>query len=271
MSDTPCSFNRSNFTYNGTPQEQAKCLLRPVLTFGHIGAQLPDLPVPLDSIIGQPLTVDKEGLGSYLATRGIREADIGGPLSDPLSPADTGSPGAGHARYFIIHDTSSPNFHDDPFPSNINDRAAALNNLSRFASQRVAHVFINRVGESVTAVNFKDTLPGGNFGTKFARDVLGSRRKGLLLHVELIQPRRRDPRGGRENDALAPNPGFTEAQLGRLALIYVAASVRRGEWMIPAFHAVMDVTIPDAHDDPQNFDLNHWAAQLKLLLDDLQR
>ena len=270
MSDTPCAFNSSTFAYVGTPQDQAKCLLRPVLKFGHIGAQLPSLPAPLDSVIGQPITLNIDRLKSHLASRGIREADIGGPLSDPLSPADTSNPGAGRARYFIIHDTSTPNFADAPFPANINDRTASLNRLDRFATQQIAHVFINRVGDSVTAVNFKDLLGGRNFGTKFARDVLGSRRKGLLLHVELIQPRRRDPSGGRSNDALAPTPGFTEAQLGRLALVYVAASVRRGEWMIPAYHAVMDVTIRDAHDDPQNFDLNHWAAQLKLLLDELQ-
>jgi len=68
-------------------------------------------------------------------------------------------------------------------------------------------------------------------------------------------------------DATAPTPGFTAAQLDRLALTYVAASVRRGQWMIPAFHAAIDVGLPNAHDDPQNFDLKLWAQHLRLLLD----
>lgn len=274
MADTRCNFNETTFTYAGTPQEQAKCLLRPVLKFGHVGAARPSLPAPLDTIIGQPVSFDKPALASFLAARGISEADIGGPLAGPLSAADTSNPAAGRARYFMIHDTSSPNFGDAQFPANINDAAASLNRLDRFrtvASEKVAHVFINRVGASATAVDFKDRLAAGRFGTKFARDKLKERRKGLLLHVELIQPRRRDPAGGRLNDALSPDPGFTEPQLDRLALVYAAASVRRGEWMIPAFHCVMDITIPDGHDDPQNFNLDLWAARLKLLLDQLQR
>jgi hypothetical protein len=84
--------------------------------------------------------------------------------------------------------------------------------------------------------------------------------KGLFLHVELVQPRRRDPRGGPGNDALAPTPGFTPAQYGTLALLYVVASVRAGRWLVPAFHATLDEGIPDAHDDPQRFDLARFDA-----------
>lgn len=271
--DTRCTFNGSAFTYAGTAQEQGRCLLRPVKKFAHLGPQRVALPAPLDSLIGQRVTLDRAKVATFLTSTGIRESDLGGALSDPLSAADATNPAAGRARYFIIHDTSTPNFLDAPFPSNINDRTAALNNLERFRTvsrEKVAHVFINRAGESATAVDFKNPLARGNFGTKFALRVLGERRKGLLLHVEMIQPRRRDPSGGRQNDALAPDPGFTEAQLDRLALVYVAASVRSGVWMIPAFHAVMDITIPNGHDDPQHFDLDVWAARLKHLLDRLQ-
>ena len=41
--------------------------------------------------------------------------------------------------------------------------------------------------------------------------------------------------------------------------------------MVPAFHAAVDAGIPDAHDDPQNFDLAHWAKRLNLLLDALNQ
>jgi hypothetical protein len=90
----------------------------------------------------------------------------------------------------------------------------------------------------------------------------------LFLGVELIQPRKLDARG---IDATAPSPGFTETQLDRLALTYIAASVRRGQWMIPAFHAAIDSGLPNAHDDPQNFDLKVWAQRLRVLLDAISK
>jgi 3D (Asp-Asp-Asp) domain-containing protein len=86
--------------------------------------------------------------------------------------------------------------------------------------------------------------------------------KGLFLGVELVQPRRSDPSGPVGNDMHAPSNGFTQAQLERLAVVYLAASVRRGKWLIPAFHAVLDSYDLGGHDDPQNFDLERWDSQL---------
>jgi len=43
----------------------------------------------------------------------------------------------------------------------------------------------------------------------------------------------------------SPDPGFTPAQYERLALQYIIASVRRGSWMIPAFHCVLDSSPAD--------------------------
>ena len=48
------------------------------------------------------------------------------------------------------------------------------------------------------------------------------------MHVEMIEPRRRDPARGPVNDAAAPDPGFTAAQLRRLAAVFVAAKERAG-------------------------------------------
>jgi len=111
--------------------------------------------------------------------------------------------------------------------------------------------------------------------------------RGLFLHIENIQPRRCDPDvrmccrkcviRGKEtlccNDAIAPEPGFSDAQLSRLALVYVAASVRRGTWLIPVFHCVLDTHPQIApglrHDDPQNFDVQAWAASLQRLLSEI--
>lgn len=212
------------------------------------------LPAPLDTLIGKPVDVNAESLKRYLDAHSITEAGVGGLLSTPLATA----------RYFVIHDTSYPYLKNDPFPANINEATWAGNNLRRWEQVKVTHVYVNRLGESATASNFEQTVGA----TKYER---GPGRKGLFLHVELIQPRRRDPGGGANNDAFAPSPGFTAKQLDRLALLYVAASVRRGQWLLPAFHAAVDAGIPDAHDDPQNFDLNSWLASLQSLLAELRQ
>src|SRR6266487_2407232 len=55
----------------------------------------------------------------------------------------------------------------------------------------------------------------------------------------------------------------TDAQFDRLAVTYIAASVRLGQWLIPGFHGVIDFGLGrNDHDDPQNFDLNQWAGSI---------
>ena len=61
-------------------------------------------------------------------------------------------------------------------------------------------------------------------------------------------------------------PGFTEAQYESLALAYIAASMRAGDWLIPGFHAAIDEGLSDGHDDPQNFELSRFDAALAGLL-----
>ena len=270
--ESPCMFIDSTLSFVGTPQEQARCLLRPVKMYGRLAETLNKLPAPLDKIIGRRINISAATLKNYLRARHIQEADIGGALSDPLSQTSASNQAtATSTRYFVIHDVSTPNYLNEDFPININDATWEWNDLQKkWIAMQVAHVFINRLGESVTAVDFKSSLPPKHYGTKFARDRLKEPNKALQLHVELVQPRRSDPHGPPKNDAIAPAPGFTVAQLDRLALVYLAASVRRGEWLIPAFHAAMDAGILDAHDDPQNFDLTLWADRLALLLKDLQ-
>jgi len=246
---TPCPFDSSDV------DQLARCLLRPVKIYGNPGTAPATLPVPLDDLIGKQVDVKAESLKRYLDAHIITEASIGGLLSTPLTTA----------RYFVIHDTSYPYLKDDPFPADIDESTWAGNNLRRWEQVKVTHVYVNRLGESATASNFEQTVGA----TKYERRNLG--RKGLFLHVELIQPRRRDPGGGASNDALAPSPGFTAKQLDRLALLYLAASVRRGRWLLPAFHATVDAGIPDAHDDPQNFDLDAWLASLQSLLTELRQ
>lgn len=91
-------------------------------------------------------------------------------------------------------------------------------------------------------------------GRDLARGIHGSAPRGFTFST---------------NDRIAPVPGFTPAQYRSLALLYVLASARAGMWLIPAFHANIDRGIPEAHDDPQHFDLaafdrevGRWAAKL---------
>ncbi|HEX2643846.1 MAG TPA: hypothetical protein VHU81_12710 [Thermoanaerobaculia bacterium] len=258
-----CRFSVSTLQFVGTATEQAQCLLRNVAPFGQVGSQMAELPPALGDLVGKDTIVDKTALRRFLRAHAIDEAQIGGSLDEPLSRANNGSASAPRASYFVIHDTSTPNLLNDPFPSNINTPEWPFNNFAKYG--QVAHVFVNRVGASTTKVPFGTPFRA----TKFETRELGIKGKGLFLHVELIQPRRRHPNGGSKNDALAPDPGFTEAQLDRLALLYIAASTRAGHWLVPAYHAVLDTGLSDGHDDPQAFNLTLWAARLKLLLDSM--
>jgi len=156
---------------------------------------------------------------------------------------------------------------DEPFPRYFNaDKTWKGNDLQIWVKQPVAHIFVNRLGESLTTTPFNESVRKG-WGTKFARDVLKADGKGLQLHIELVQPRRRDPNGKNpENDLIAPLPGFTKQQYERLALLYLCASMRRGSWLIPAHHSAIDAGIKDAHDDPQNFELHEFAKSLSSLI-----
>ncbi len=92
----------------------------------------------------------------------------------------------------------------------------------------------------------------------------------MFVHTELSQPRQGDPKGRKGNDSIAPEPGFTQGQYERLALLYVAASLEHGTWMVPAYHCCLDSGMVDGHDDPQNFKLNEWAKRLDGLLKQIQ-
>ncbi|MDB6111931.1 MAG: hypothetical protein JWR69_3681 [Pedosphaera sp.] len=249
--ETRCPFDETKLEFVGTPLEQARCLLRPVAEFSRLGQPLTTLPRPLESLIGRRVTVNKEKLERYLEEHDIQETEIGGAITNVL-----------RAKYFVIHDVSAPNYHEQSFPTNINEADWKWNDLNRWRSDQAAHFFVNRLGQSVAP----HTLTTPWRATKLEVRVLGEKSRGLFVHTELIQPRRADPQGHPGNDGIAPLPGFTEAQLDRLALIYLVASSEHGTWMVPAYHAAIDAGIPDGHDDPQNFDLALWADRLRLLL-----
>ena len=186
----------------------------------------------------------------------MKADDIGGSLEAPLSRTSAGLP----ALYFVIHDTSTPAYGPEPFGPEIDEPGSAVNALERWrqGEASVAHIFYSRVGTSLAARDY--SIPWR--ATKTERCVLGAESRGRFLHNEVVQPRRTSGLHGYENDQ-PPELAFTPAQLDRLALAYVAASVRDGRWLIPAFHAVIDEGLPAGHDDPQGFDLALWTRSIE--------
>ena len=256
----PCGFDVETLQFAGDAPTQARCLMRPVAPGGVLAPQPALLPDSLAALIGQPVGELKSSLRRYLVAKHVGDAAIGGSLDAPLSRARDDDPAAPMARYFVLHDTSVPWLGDAAaFPP---DDSPALNDLARFAGpDAVAHMFVNRNGE---------TLLGHDFRTPWRATQLEVRRigvaaRGLFLHTEFAQPRRRDPAGPAGNDRIAPLPGFTDAQYAQMALLYAAASARRGDWLIPAFHAALDEGNVGAHDDPQHFEIVRFAQALARL------
>ncbi len=260
----PCQFDLEILSFAGDALEQARCLLTPVIAGGYLGERLEKLPPALQDYVGSAKDMPSpDTLRALLRERGLEDM-FGAGLSKPVSHGRDDDPNARGATYFVIHDTSSPNFGGKAWPDDINGDLK-INNLLRYAcSNNIerAHTFINRSGEILYPHDFSRPWRATKFetATNFVHAL-----RGLFLHNELVQPRKRHPGFRGRNDFKAPDPGFSAAQYDTLALVYVLASVRAGFWLIPAYHAVIDEGIYDKHDDPQNFDLDAFAASLERL------
>ena len=256
-----CAFDPETLSYAGTPVEQAMCLMRGMDASRNLGPPLESLPPGLASRIGQSTGLpSREALSSFLSSQNLA-TDFAANLGQPVSRAYANDPDAPMARYFVIHDTSGPNYGHRAFPGDI-DTEPEYENLADYACSDGwgrAHVFVNRTGEMLLAHDYSIAWRE----TKFEQAAeFGGALQGLFLHNELVQPRKSAPGHGRRNDAQTPDPAFTAAQYDRLALLYTIASVRRGQWLIPAFHAAIDAEIHNGHDDPLNFDIGSFANSL---------
>ena len=257
-----CSFDPETLSFSGTPVEQAMCLMRGMDETRNLAPPLSGLPPALAGRIGETAGLPtREVLSSFLSKQNL-EWDFAAYLWLPTSRAHNNDPDAPLASYFVIHDTSGPNFRHRAFPADI-DTSAGFNNLANFACSDgwgKAHIVVNRSGDMLVDHDF--AVPWRE--TKFEQAAeFGGALKGLFVHIELIQPRRAGARGG---DARTPDPAFTRAQYDRLALLYVIASVRADHWLIPAFHAAIDAEIRDGHDDPLNFNVQSFADNLDALI-----
>ena len=259
----PCVFDPASLSFAGAPAEQARCLMRGMDHSRNLGPAMERLPFTLAARVGSETGLpDRETLSALLSREGL-EWDFAARLWTPLSRANDNDPNAPMARYFVIHDTSGPNYGHRPFPDDI-DISGKINNLAHFRCADgwgKAHVVVNRSGGML--LNHDLSIPWRETKFEQAANFSGAL-KGLFIHVEMIQPRR-----GGSNDGQSPNPGFTTAQYDRLALIYTVASVRAERWLIPTFHAALDAEIRNGHDDPLNFDAERFADSLQRLLDRL--
>jgi hypothetical protein len=261
-----CAWDAAAFSFAGTPIEQARCLMRPVAIGGRIGDAPAVLPHSLEAIIGRPVAFDANALRISLRAQGIDESGIGGALDAPLSLTERSPPQ--RARYFVIHDTSNLLCRREDFPANADSPDAPWNRPEAWADHAQAHLFIARDGAAYAPQGRSFATPWR--ATKLEK-TLGVPSRGLFLHIENVQLRRPEltheapllrPNGECVNDRIAQSPGFSVAQTKRLALVYAAASVRAGEWLIPAYHAVLDSPFVGGHDDPQNFDVEAWVGEV---------
>ena len=252
-----CQFDRETLTFAGSPTEQATCLLRKVELMGA------KKPQPLPPVIARLM---EQGGAPSAAQRAAAIAAFPQPYRDyatgyqdlPASQTEAGLP----LLYFVIHDTSTPFFGIEKFPHHLNNDPKVNSFDSYLAAEPVAHIFLNRQGQVWGAHDF--SIPWR--ATKLESRVVGVPARGRFVHIETVQPRRFLPGATNRGQTYGPKPGFTPAQYRMLAALYVYASARAGRWLIPAFHATVDDGIPDAHDDPQNFDLKKFAKELGKLL-----
>lgn len=254
-----CQFDVKTKVFAGTPAEQATCLLRNVNEKGS-----GSVPQSIPAVLLDHVATDKDlpapaRLNAYLAEKGISTGDLGGVIVRGDLP---------EKNYFVIHDTSVDLGVGTTFPSDINKASWQHNSLSGHTdlSDKV-HLIVNRVGASRAFRDLKAVRPAS--ATKLEGYVAPAV-KPIFLHVENIQPRFRSP-GSKKYAWIAPFPGLSSPQMDRLALIYVASSIRAGKWLIPAFHLNVDfqATSLSAHDDPQHFDLNAWGAAVASLVSTL--
>lgn len=249
-----CRFDVAMEQFAGLVAEQLTCLLRKVRLRGS-GSDRQEIPVWLLQHAGGSISISPDQVMNYLRAENIRAEDLGGPIVTGDVPT---------LRYFVIHDTSSPELTGvTAFPSNINEQTFSGNNLNMWSSlaSRV-HLIISRDGRSRTLQDW-----GANRAkpaTKIEQNGYAPRARRVFAHVENIQPRIK-PAGSW--GWIAPQPGLGPAQEQRLALSYIVASLRAGRWLIPAYHFNIDQGIPDGHDDPQNADLGGWVARIESIVE----
>ena len=249
-----CKFSTETMQFRGTTVDQTNCLLRKVKPQG-AGSTAQKIPKWLLDNVGRDTSITPKQMSTFLITNRIQPSHVGGIVSHVDLT---------RARYFVIHDTSSPAF--ATFPADINDSTWSGNDLHSFKTREIAkkiNIVTNRVGESMTLQDLSTERQSP--ATKLEESGVAPKSKNYFIHVENVQPREK-PAGSWP--WVAPTPGFTPPQINRLALIYVVSSVRAGHWLTPAYHFNIDsrATSREPHDDPQGFNLDDWITAVSSIV-----
>lgn len=249
----PCRFSSETLTFAGSVSDTAACLLRRVRERGS-GAVAQPVPQWLISRMARPVDVTPEQVRRYLTAHGVAAADLTSTTALGDMP---------RRRYFVIHDTSSPELRGaTAFPANINDASYSGNSLSGWVdTSRRVNLITSRDGRSRLLRDWSAARPSP--ATKIEVDSRVPAARAVFVHVENIQPRINPDHSFFWQ---APVPGLGPAQEQRLALAYVVASLRAGRWLIPAYHFNIDEGLPDGHDDPQHMDLASWVARIDTIV-----
>ncbi|MNQ95043.1 hypothetical protein D3C85_1105840 [compost metagenome] len=259
-------FDKTKMEFKGSKADQAKLLLRTVKMWGKIEQKVPSIDTVFLNFLNNEPEISKEKLRFYLKKHSISDNEICGSIDSDISNIMLNGKKV-FAKYFVIHDVSTPAFLDK-FPVNINESTWSKNKLNSWnwpKGKEPAHGLITRTGLSKTLNDFEK----GWRATKFENNI-GVSCRGLFLHVELLQPRVYPP-GTEVSAPVAPTPGFTNLQYKRLALLYVCAGIRKDEWLIPAFHVNIDEGLKDGHDDPQNFELSQFTDEVLSLVTQIKK
>jgi hypothetical protein len=248
-----CRFDSVSLRFAGSVSDTAACLLRRVREKGS-GADTQPVPAWLGAHMTRPVEITPDQLHRYLSAHGIAAGD----LTTAVAIGDTP-----RRRYFVIHDTSSPELRNETsFPHNLNEASYAGNSLNGWVdTARRVNLITSRDGRSRLLRDWSLARPAPGTKIEEARRVPAARE--VFVHVENIQPRL-NPDG--TFFWRAPMPGLGPEQEQRLALAYVVASLRAGRWLMPAYHFNIDEGLPDGHDDPQHMDLASWVSRIEAIV-----
>ena len=164
----------------------AKCLMRGMDQSRNLGPELASLPAPLaDRVANETGLPSREVLSTYLSKLDL-EWDFAAYLWLPVSRANGNDPAAPMARYFVLHDTSGPNFGHRSFP-----RRGRRRHLQDQQPEQVQ--MFGRLGKGACRDQpFRRHAAQSRAGNSLARDQIRAggefqrRAERPLLHVELI-------------------------------------------------------------------------------------
>lgn len=97
--DALCRFNQASLAFEGTPVEQAQCLMRKVKKGGVVDRDPAELPPVLASRLPKPVGITKSQLRQLLAEKNLNELQVGGSLDSPISHAHGGRKDAPMAKW----------------------------------------------------------------------------------------------------------------------------------------------------------------------------